>query len=406
MNYKTHTLSNGIRLIHKFSDSAIAHCGIVVNTGSRDESENEHGLAHLIEHTIFKGTAKRKSFQIIGRIEDVGGEINAYTSKEETFIFSSFLSEYFGRTVELLSDIMFNSIFPEKEIKKEIEVIIDEINSYKDSPSELIFDEFEEMIFKNHSIGRQILGEPNILKKFGKPEIQNFINKNYNTDEIVFCSIGNISFEKVKKYFEKYFSEVPQNLRKKSRIAFQNYSPEIRSENKDTYQTHSIIGNIAYSMKDKNRIPMVLLNNILGGQNLNSRLNIALREKTGYSYNVESSYVPNTDTGVFYVYFSSDLSNLQKCNDLVLKEFSKLRTKKLGVLQLSKAKRQLMGQIAISYENNSNLLLSIGKNFLHFNKIEGLKEINRKIENITAINLLEISNEILDHKKLSYLNYK
>ncbi|MBT3207237.1 MAG: insulinase family protein [Bacteroidetes bacterium] len=406
MQYQTQTLPNGIRLIHKQTQSPIAHCGIIVNTGSRDEDENEHGMAHLTEHAIFKGTAKRKSFQIIGRVEDVGGEINAYTSKEETFIYSSFLNQYFNRTVELLSDIFFNSIFPDKEIQKEIDVIIDEINSYKDSPSELIYDEFEEMIFKNNSIGRQILGEPKKLKNFSKTEILNFIKKKYNTDEIVFCSNGNFPFTKVKKCFEKYFYDIPQNLRNFSRNSYGNYLPEKRIEIKDTYQTHNIIGTTAYSLKDKNRVALVLLNNIIGGQNMNSRLNVALREKTGYSYNVESNYLPYTDTGVFHVYFSCDELNLQKSNDLVLREFAKLKTKKLGIIQLAKAKRQLIGQIAISYESNVSLLLSMGKNFLHFNKVESLENIFKKIEAVSSELLIEISNEILDSQKLSFLCYK
>jgi predicted Zn-dependent peptidase len=262
------------------------------------------------------------------------------------------------------------------------------------------------MIFKNNSIGRQILGEPKKLKNFSKTEILNFIKKKYNTDEIVFCSNGNFPFTKVKKCFEKYFYDIPQNLRNFSRNSYGNYLPEKRIEIKDTYQTHNIIGTTAYSLKDKNRVALVLLNNIIGGQNMNSRLNVALREKTGYSYNVESNYLPYTDTGVFHVYFSCDELNLQKSNDLVLREFAKLKTKKLGIIQLAKAKRQLIGQIAISYESNVSLLLSMGKNFLHFNKVESLENIFKKIEAVSSELLIEISNEILDSQKLSFLCYK
>lgn len=404
--FLTYTLQNGIRLIHKSVDSPVAHLGIIINTGSRDEEPAEHGLAHFIEHSIFKGTQKRKAFHILSRIEDVGGELNAYTTKEDTAIYSTFLNEYYERTAELLSDILFNSSYPEKELNREKEVILEEINSYKDSPSESIFDDFEELVFDGHPIARNILGTKENIELLTRNSILRFIHNNYNTDQIVISSVGRISFPAMIRLAENYFGTAEKNNRIKNRKRFINYIPGIQILEKNTFQSHCIIGNIAFDISNPQRMTMVLLNNIIGGQSMNSRLNLALREKNGLAYNIESGYTPYSDTGLFNVYFGTDRENLHKAIDLVLKEFKLLREKKLGVLQLKKAQKQLMGQIAISIENHEDLMLTIGKNYMLFNKIEPVDILFRKIEAITQSDLLEVANEVLNTDKLSRLIYR
>lgn len=406
MDYESYTLENGIRIIHLQSKSAVGHCGLIINAGSRDEEDHEHGMAHFIEHAIFKGTKKRKAYHILSRLEDVGGEINAYTTKEETTIHTSFLKNDYERAMELISDITFNSVFPGKEITREKEVIIEEINSYKDDPAELIFDEFEELIFKNQPLGNNILGSPKDLRRFTKKDIESFISKNYHTNEMVFCSVGDISFTKLKKLANKYFGQIEPNLRTNKRTQIDSYITETKTIKKNTHQTHCIIGNIAYNAHDKKKIAMILLDNMLGGPGLNSRLSLLLREKHGYAYHVESNYSAYSDTGIFSVYFGADKENFNKCIKLVKKEFESLRTKKLGIVQLKKAKRQLFGQIAISSENNASLMLAIGKSFLLFNKVDDLEQIKTKIEAVTVDDIQEIADEVLDINKMSMLIYQ
>ena len=289
MEYFSSLLPNGIRLVHQYVDSPVAHCGVILNTGSRDEALQEQGLAHFIEHTIFKGTMKRKSFHILSRLEDVGGELNAYTTKEETAIHASFLAEYYERTMELFSDILINSTFPDQELKREQDVIVGEINSYNDSPSELIFDDFEELIFEGHPIGRNILGTPENVRSFTREDIKRFMNRNYNTDQMVICSVGNITGKRFFHLAERYFSHLPENKRAFLRPRFEGNSAKIKSVEKETFQTHCLIGGLAYDVLHANRIGLVLLNSVLGGQSGNSRLNLALRERNGIAYNLESS---------------------------------------------------------------------------------------------------------------------
>jgi predicted Zn-dependent peptidase len=405
-DFLKYTLPNGIRLIHKYVDSPVGHLGILINTGSRDEKHDEHGLAHFIEHSVFKGTKNRKAFHILSRIEDVGGELNAYTTKEETTLYSTFLAEFYERTAELLSDILFNSTYPEKELKREKEVVLEEINSYKDSPSELIFDEFEELIYDGHPIARNILGNPVNLAAFNRESILRFIGNNYHTDQMVISSVGKIDFGELIKLTEKYFGQAETKLRQNGRMRFDNYIPGNLLVEKDTFQSHCMMGNLAFDVMHPKRITMVLLNNIIGGQAMNSRLNMALRERKGMAYNIESGYTAYTDTGLFNVYFGTDHENLEKAISLVLKEFKLLREKKLGVLQLSKAQKQLMGQIAISTENREDLMLTIGKSYLLFNKVDTVQTIFKKIEAISPIDLLEVANMVLDESQMSRLVYK
>ena len=400
-----HTLDNGIRLVHNRIPGEVAHCGLIINTGSRDETGLELGKAHFIEHMLFKGTKKRKAYFILSRLEDVGGELNAYTTKEETAIHASFMKNDFERAVELISDIAFNSIFPEKEIEKEKDVVIEEINSYLDNPAELIFDDFEEIIFAGQPIGHNILGTTGTVKSFSQKSLTDFILKNYHTDQMVFCSVGNIQNEKVLRMFRKYFEHTPAKKRGSVSHLPWKYKSSVVTKKMDTFQNHCIIGNIAYDLKDKRRLGMYLLNNILGGQGLNSRLNLSLREKKGLAYNVESSYNPYCDTGAFSIYFGTDAHNLEKSISVTLSELKKLREKELGTIQLSKAKNQIKGYLARGYENHESLMLSLGKSLLVFNRIETLEEICKNIDTIDSSELLTTANDIFESGKLSTLIY-
>ena len=363
-------------------------------------------MAHFIEHVIFKGTKKRKAYHILSRLDDVGGDLNAYTTKEETAFYASFLAEHYERTIELIGDIVFHSVFPSGELNKEREVIIDEINSYKDSPAELIFDDFEELIYADHPIGRNILGTAKTINSFGREEIETFLKNNYHTNQMVLCSVGKISFSKLIRYAEKYFGSVPENKRTERRKAFDNYKALEEIKDLSTHQVHCMLGNVAYNARNKKRLSLVLLNNLLGGQGLNSRLNLSLREKYGYAYNVESNFTPYFDTGVLSIYFGTERDKLDKSLKLIHKELDKLCKQKLGTLQLKRAKDQMIGQIAISSDNKENLLFTLGKSYLLFNKFEDLPEVNARINSITAEQLLEVANETLDPKQLSLLTYK
>ncbi len=406
MDLLFHTLDNGIRLVHQRIPGMVAHCGLIINTGSRDEKPEEHGIAHFIEHMMFKGTMKRRAYHILSRLEDVGGELNAYTTKEETAIHASFLKDDYERALDLISDIAFNSVFPDKEIEKEKDVVIEEINSYLDSPSELIFDDFEELIFAGQPIGRNILGTPDSVRSFTKNTISGFISNNYSTSQMVFCSVGNISDEKILKLFKIYFSNVVTNKREERTTKQWLYKPSTLTKKMDTFQNHCIIGTLAYDLKDERRMGMFLLNNILGGQGLNSRLNLSLREKNGLAYNVESSYNPYCDTGVFSIYFGTDSQLLDKSISIAMSELKKLRTTRLGSIQMSKAKNQIKGYLARGYENYESLMLSLGKSMLIFGKIERIEDLYRKIDGVTSSDILETANDIFDPYKLSTLIYK
>jgi len=406
MDLLIHTLDNGMRLVHAPAPGMVAHCGLIINAGSIDESEGEHGIAHFIEHMLFKGTKKRKSYHILSRLEDVGGELNAYTTKEDTAVYASFLRDDYERATELLADITFNSIYPEKEIKKEKDVVIEEINSYLDTPAELIFDEFEEQIFDGLPVGRSILGKPDSVKSFSRKKITEFIYRNYSPGQIVFSSVGNIPGDKILKLFKAHFGSFRAGNKEKQNSQVWNYKASSVTKKKDTYQNHCIIGNQAFSIRDDRRLGMFLLNNILGGQGLNSRLNLALREKNGLAYSVESNYTPYSDSGSLSIYFGTDKQFLEKSTSIVNKELDKLCSVRLGTIQLSNAKRQIKGYIARGYENHENLMLSLGKSLLTFDKIEPLEETYRKIDAITSSQLLDIANQVFDKSALSTLIYE
>lgn len=406
MEYFIHTLKNGIRLVHMPADNEVAYCGLLVNTGSRDELEQEHGMAHFIEHVIFKGTTHRKAYHILCRLDDVGGEINAYTTKEETAFYAGFLAHHYERAIDLLSDIVFNSTFPANELEKEREVISDEINSYKDNPSDQIFDDFEEQIYPWHPIGRNIMGTPETLQTFDEKAIRRFMLRTYDTDQMVICSVGKIPFPRLTKLIVKYFGEIEPSVRKTERAPILSYVPSQAIRQLNTFQAHCVIGNIAYHAMDPRRMNLILLNNLLGGQGLNSRLNLSLREKHGYAYNVESTYTPYIDTGVLTIYFGTDPEKLDKSLALVHKELAKLRTQKLGTLQLHRAKNQILGQIAMSTDNKENLLFTLGKSIMLFNRYDSMETIAKKIEEITSEQLIDTANEVLAPEKLSMLIFK
>lgn len=405
IHYHTHTLTNGLRIVHKPMDGNVSYCGFIVNAGTRDEQIEEYGMAHFVEHMLFKGTKKRRSHHIINRMEAVGGELNAYTNKEETVIYSIFLKQDFQRAIELLSDLTFHSEFPQQEIDKEVEVIIDEIHSYEDNPSELIFDEFENLVFEGSQIGHNILGEPAILQGFDTIKAKHFTDKYYIPSNIVFFSLGHTDFKKIVYYAEKYLSDLSSVAHISDRLRPSTVRTIHRKIEKETSQVHALIGGRSYSLYDPKREVLYLLNNILGGPGMNSRLNISLREKRGYVYNVDSMATAYSDTGILSIYFGCDKRNAMKCIELVYRELKRLRDMRLTTSQLAAAKKQLSGQVGIMNDNHENLSLALGKSFLLYNHFNTLEETLRKIEMITSEQILEVANEILDENKLFRLLY-
>ena len=405
MIYHTHTLSNGLRIIHAQNQSAVAYCGYAIDAGTRDEAENEQGMAHFVEHLIFKGTQKRHSWHILNRMEHVGGDLNAYTNKEETVVYSAFLVEHFPRAVELLTDIVFHSTYPQAEIDKEVEVIIDEIQSYEDTPSELIFDDFEELVFPNHPLGRNILGKPELLRQFKSEDALRFTNRYYRPDQMVFFVQGNVDFKRVVRLLEKAVSDIPATVTERNRIKPELYIPQNKTIHRDTHQAHVMIGCRSYDTHDKKRTALYLLNNILGGPGMNSRLNVALRERSGLVYNVEANLTSYTDTGIFSIYFGTDQEDVKRCIRLVHKELKRLREKPLSSSQLATAQKQIIGQIGVATDNFENNALNMAKTYLHYNKYEEPQEVYKRIQSLTPQDLWEVANEMFREENLSTLIY-
>lgn len=407
MPYNTFILPNGLRIIHTPSMTNVTYCGFAVDAGTRDELPDEQGMAHFVEHLIFKGTRKRRAWHILNRMENVGGDLNAYTNKEETVIYSAFLKEHFARAVELLTDIVFHSTFPEHEIAKEVEVIIDEIQSYEDSPAELIFDDFEELIFPEHPLGRNILGEPEQLRRFGSQDALRFTGRYYRPANMVFFVQSDIDFKRIVRTIEKAMAEIPFSaVEGYQRQAPLPYQPQQLTLHKDTHQAHVMIGGRGYNAYDERRTGLYLLNNILGGPGMNSRLNVSLREKRGLVYTVESNLTAYTDTGTFCIYFGCDEEDADYCAELVHKELRKLRDHALTSSQLHAAKKQIIGQIGVASDNFENNALDMAKCFLHYKRYEEKEEVFQRIESLTATELLEIANEMFSENYLSTLIYK
>ncbi|RZS98537.1 M16 family metallopeptidase [Cecembia calidifontis] len=406
MQYNLKQLANGIRIVHQeVNHTRIVHCGFVLNIGSRDESKEEEGIAHFWEHMAFKGTKKRKAYHIINRLESLGGELNAYTTKEKICFYSSVLKEHYGKAAELLFDITFNSTFPKKQIEKERQVILEEMAMYKDSPDDSLQDDFDEMVFEGHALGRNILGNEETVSRFRQEDFFDFVSSRLDTTQIVFSVIGNISFEKALQKIEGLLSEIPHKRSLYVRSGFSNYQPKTKMVMKEITQAHCAIGKPAFSMFDPRRFKLYLLNNILGGPSMNSRLNMALREKHGYVYSVESHYQTYSDTGFFGVFFGTEQKTANKAKKLVLKEMEKLRKVKMGTLQLHMAKEQAIGQMAMAEENYAALMLVYGKNLLDKGRIDSLDSIFEIIRSTTAEELMDIANEIFDPNQMSYLTY-
>lgn len=405
MEYNVHTLPNGIRLLHVPSASAISHACIIVNTGSRDEPENKAGLAHFIEHLIFKRTEKRSTNQILNRLESVGADLNAYTTKEYTCVHASFLNPYLDRTLDLFNDILFHSTFPEEEMDKEKSVILDEISSYLDQPEEAINDDFEDMLFAGHALGNNILGTTESVQHFTREDVINFRKANYRTNEIVVAVLGNYTLNSVINKGSKHFADVEENNPNKERV-----KPGVIAQNNTTIykpimQAHCILGRQAYSTHQSQKVPLMLLNNYFGGNGMSSVLNLQIREKYGIAYTIESNFSPLSDTGIFSIYFGTDKEKHGKALSLIFKEIKKLREHPLNELQLQKAKNKFIGQIALGEENRIGLIISMAKSLIDHNKIDSLETVFEKINAVTTKQMAEVTDEILNIEQLNIFTF-
>ncbi len=405
MEYEVIQLPNGIRMVLHHVDSPVSHACMLVNAGARDEQVGRYGLAHFIEHLLFKQTARRNTHQILNRLESVGGDLNAYTTKEYTCIHASFLSPYLERTLDLFEDLFFHSVFPESEMEKEKGVIMDEMASYLDSPEEAIMDDFEDLLFEGHGLGHNILGTAADLQALSKADIVDFIKQNYNTHEIIIGVSGNYTSKKARLLAEKILGRLPENNSGKPRVAPTAIPQQQTAYHKPINQAHFVMGTKAYGVHDENKIGLLLLNNLLGGMGMSSRLNLIVREKHGIAYTVESNYTPYSDTGLFYIYFGTDEEKAGKARRLILKELKKLRDNRLGVMQLYQAKQKFKGQIALAEENRLSLIVSLAKSLMDYNRIQPLAEIFAQIDAVDAEQLLGIANEILAESNLSSLSF-
>jgi len=403
-DYQILDLLNGVRLVHKqVNNTRVVHCGFIIDIGSRDENNTQQGIAHFWEHMVFKGTHKRKAYHIISRLESVGGELNAFTTKEKIFFYASVLVEYFEIAVELLIDITFNSIFPEKQIEKERIVILDEMAMYLDNPDDAIQDDFDGVVFGNHALGNNILGNEQSINSIKKADFKTFLSQNLSNDQMVFSIVGPRTFKEDLKVAKKYLSQIPEYFSHKSRIKPIPVYGVKRKITKNFGRAYCAIGRDAYSIHDKERIPFFMLTNILGGPAMNSRLNLSLREKYGYVYSIDASFSSYTDTGIFGIFFGTEKKFLTRSIKIVLSELKKLRTKRLGSLQLHKAKQQIKGQLAIAEENNTNVMLMMGRSLLDLNRIDPIDYIFDQIDQQTSNSLLEIAENMFCDDQLNYL---
>ena len=442
MKYNTYTLDNGLRIIHLPSDSKVVYCGYQINAGTRNEEPGEEGLAHFCEHVTFKGTERRKAWHILNCLESVGGDLNAYTNKEGTVYYSAILKEHIARAVDLLSDIVFHSVYPQAEIDKEVEVICDEIESYNDSPAELIYDEFENILFKGSPLGHNILGTAEQVRAFKTEDALKFTQKLYRPDNAIFFAYGDIDFKKLVKLLQRaladdksvgklaeeklpQISQITQISRDENSIAEEksvssvksvgpkNY-PSVRDEiagqtivmQKNTHQAHVMIGTQAYDVNDDRRMPLYLLNNMLGGPGMNAKLNLALREHNGLVYTVESTMVSYGDTGTWSIYFGCDEHDVKRCLRLVRKELDKFMQKPLSDAQLKAAKKQIKGQIGVACDNRENFALDFGKSFLHYGWEKNVDRLYEQVDEITAAQIQAVAQELFDKDRLTTLIFK
>ena len=458
MKYNTYTLDNGLRIIHLPSDSKVVYCGYQINAGTRNEEPGEEGLAHFCEHVTFKGTERRKAWHILNCLESVGGDLNAYTNKEGTVYYSAILKEHIARTVDLLSDIVFHSVYPQAEIDKEVEVICDEIESYNDSPAELIYDEFENILFKGSPLGHNILGTAEQVRAFKTEDALRFTRKLYRPDNAIFFAYGDIDFKKLVKLIQKALGECPKGRElacsadcksaetpteeriaeetpTKERITEETPTGETPTEEmeagnanhkvqsskfnvqskvagqtivmqKNTHQAHVMIGTRAYDVNDDRRMPLYLLNNMLGGPGMNAKLNLALREHNGLVYTVESTMVAYGDTGTWSIYFGCDEHDVKRCLRLVRKELDKFMQKPLSDAQLKAAKKQIKGQIGVACDNRENFALDFGKSFLHYGWEKNVDRLYEQVDAITAAQIQAVAQELFDKDRLTTLIFK
>ena len=407
MKYNIATLANGLRVIHLPNNSKIAYCGYQIKAGTRNEKPGDEGLAHFCEHVTFKGTQTHTSTAIINKLESVGGDLNAFTNKEDTVFYSAIPVEHFAKAVDVLSDIVFYSIFPQAEIDKEVEVICDEIESYNDSPAELIYDEFENLVFKGHPLGHNILGSADRVRGFATADAMRFTQQYYRPDNAIFFVYGNIDFKRLVKTLEKLTPKQQQeSVVDEALVVANGKLPELTILNHDTHQAHVMIGNRAYSATHPLRIPLYLLNNMLGGPGMNARLNVILRERRGLVYSVESSMVCYGDTGLWSVYFGCDPHDVNRCVRLVKGEFKRLMEKPLPEKTLAAAKRQIKGQLAVACDNNENFAIDFGKSFLHFGDEKDIEKLYQKIDAVTAEQIQQVAKEIFDKDSLATLVIK
>lgn len=404
--YEVHRLPNGLRLLYvHHPESRVTHCGLLMKAGTRDEIAGKEGLAHFIEHSLFKGTKKRKSYHILNRLEVVGGELNAYTTKEETCLHASVMSTYFERAAELIADVAFHSVFPAKEIEKEKEVILDEIRSYQDTPYEQIFDDFEGQLFKGHTLGHPILGTESSLKSFTRTDLVKYVESQYDPSAMVFAVSSDLPAEKVLSIAMKYYGAVKKKGRKPSRKPFSKYKRNEQHLPKPISQVHYITGRPAYALQDPRRYGLVLFNNLLGGPGMNSRLNLNIREKYGFTYTIESGYHTYTDTGIFHIYFATDAGHFAKTEKLLKKEIDIVCEKSFTAKQVHQYQEQLIGQIQLAQENRLSVLLSMAKSQLNLGRIVPLSEISDKIRAVDAKQLREIARDMLRPEGRSLLVY-
>ncbi len=422
MKYNTYTLDNGLRIIHLPSDSKVVYCGYQINAGTRNEEPGEEGLAHFCEHVTFKGTERRKAWHILNCLESVGGDLNAYTNKEGTVYYSAILKEHIARAVDLLTDIVFHSVYPQAEIDKEVEVICDEIESYNDSPAELIYDEFENIIFKGSPLGHNILGTAEQVRSFKTEDALRFTRKLYRPDNAIFFAYGDIDFKKLVRLLKKSF------LSEERRVKSEKFnSPEAQTQfniqhltfntqhsfegqtivmQKNTHQAHVMIGTRAYDVNDDRRMPLYLLNNMLGGPGMNAKLNLALREHNGLVYTVESTMAAYGDTGVWSIYFGCDEHDVKRCLRLVRKELDKFMLKPLSEAQLKAAKKQIKGQVGVACDNRENFALDFGKSFLHYGWEKNVDRLYEQVDEITAEQIQAVAQELFDKDRLTTLIFR
>ena len=413
MKYNTYTLDNGLRIIHLPSDSKVVYCGYQINAGTRNEEPGEEGLAHFCEHVTFKGTKRRKAWHILNCLESVGGDLNAYTNKEGTVYYSAILKEHIARAVDLLSDIVFHSVYPQAEIDKEVEVICDEIESYNDSPAELIYDEFENILFKGSPLGHNILGTSEQVRAFTTEDALRFTQKLYRPDNAIFFAYGDIDFKKLVRLLQRALADdesvvnlAEEKLPKNYPSVGDGIAGQTIVMQKNTHQAHVMIGTRAYDVNDDRRMPLYLLNNMLGGPGMNAKLNLALREHNGLVYTVESTMVSYGDTGTWSIYFGCDEHDVKRCLRLVRKELDKFMQKPLSDAQLKAAKKQIKGQIGVACDNRENFALDFGKSFLHYGWEKNVDRLYEQVDEITAAQIQAVAQELFDKDRLTTLIFK